>query len=281
MRVPVKLVLMTADQICVDAAFTKQSKFYPTAPPGLTFPGPPLGASYGEGDPDCPRHLVSRRWANFAPRAGLVWDPFKKGKTAVRAGYGIFWDQFRLIGYNRFSTAQPFGLSRNIFAPGNASNGFAPSLSGNLIYTNAGQINPYPFSPPRTPEERAGYSPKFGGRWIAPALEVFLNPDFNLSYVQQFTLNVQQEVMKDTTLTIGYVGNRATHLWDPRQFNPPVPLPVTVMSADAQRAALRENSLHLPGVGKTLPGFDSPSGSNASFTRRIVAMSTGEYWSGM
>ena len=97
------------DQICVDAAFTKQSKFYPTAPPGLTFPGPPLGASYGEGDPDCPRHLVSRRWANFAPRAGLVWDPFKKGKTAVRAGYGIFWDQFRLIGYNRFSTAQPFG----------------------------------------------------------------------------------------------------------------------------------------------------------------------------
>ena len=224
------------DQICVDAAFTKQSKFYPTAPPGLTFPGPPLGASYGEGDPDCPRHLVSRRWANFAPRAGLVWDPFKKGKTAVRAGYGIFWDQFRLIGYNRFSTAQPFGLSRNIFAPGNASNGFAPSLSGNLIYTNAGQINPYPFSPPRTPEERAGYSPKFGGRWIAPALEVFLNPDFNLSYVQQFTLNVQQEVMKDTTLTIGYVGNRATHLWDPRQFNPPVPLPVTVMSADAQRA---------------------------------------------
>src|SRR6266850_2070152 len=30
---------------------------------------------------------------NFAPRVGLVWDPFKTGKTSVRAGFGIFFDE--------------------------------------------------------------------------------------------------------------------------------------------------------------------------------------------
>ena len=30
---------------------------------------------------------------NFAPRFGMIWDPFKDGRTAVRGGYGLYIDQ--------------------------------------------------------------------------------------------------------------------------------------------------------------------------------------------
>ena len=64
-----------------------------------------------------------------------------------------------------------------------------------------------------------------------------LNSDFNLGYVQQFNFNIQQELFKDYTFSIGYIGNKATHLWVSREFNYAIPLPLSVASVAEQRAS--------------------------------------------
>lgn len=60
----------------------EQSKVYASAPVGLVFPG----------DPGVPRGLVPTDNNNFAPRAGFAWDVLGDGKTAVRGGFGVYYD---------------------------------------------------------------------------------------------------------------------------------------------------------------------------------------------
>ena len=57
---------------------------------------------------------------NIAPRLGLTWDPRKKGRMVVRAGYGIYYDQINtttlrsvVAGYPGFITSQVANDSRS------------------------------------------------------------------------------------------------------------------------------------------------------------------------
>lgn len=204
------------DQICYDPTFTKKSAYYPTAPPGILFPGPPDGSgSLGQGDPGCPRAMVPSRWKNVAPRAGINVDPFGNGKTSVRAGFGIFWDQARLIAWNRFSTAQPFDASVIVNGP----RVLQPSLSANNIYTNGQVQNPYPFIIPRTSEQRAAFSPSYGGNWPTAAGETVVAPNFNEGYTSQWNLSLDQQLAANFMMTISYIGNHGTHLFVSRENN--------------------------------------------------------------
>lgn len=199
------------DQTCFDPTFTRQSAYYPNAPKGLTFPGPPVGSgSLGSGDSGCPRGGVPNRYANVAPRIGVNIDPFKNGKTSVRAGYGIFWDQARLIAWNRFSTAQPFDSNITINAIPNSS---TPSLSGDQIFASSGRADPFPFVIPRSPADRAAF------QFPVQSAETVFSPDFNQGYTQQFNLTVDQQLAKDFNLTVSYIGNKGTHLFISREYN--------------------------------------------------------------
>ena len=58
-----------------------QSQKVPTAPKGMLFPG----------DPGVSRGIIPIDANNFAPRIGVVWDPFGDGRTSVRAGAGVYY----------------------------------------------------------------------------------------------------------------------------------------------------------------------------------------------
>ncbi|MDA2934180.1 TonB-dependent receptor [Acidobacteria bacterium AH-259-D05] len=128
---------------------------------------------------------------NFAPRIGFAWDPFGDGKTAVRAGFGLFYN-IQMAELDRISATSnpPF----------------------TTIATVDGLPFPYDFE-----------ACCVGGTAGRPSLELI---DFNApqSYMMQWNLNVQRELFPETTLTVGYVGSRGVDLFRVYQWNQPDPV---------------------------------------------------------
>jgi hypothetical protein len=114
---------------------------------------------------------------NFEPRIGLAWDPFHNGKTAVRAGFGMF-DVLPLpyeFGLNTAATA-PFQIIGT--AKGATLGGGTIPVSFNPLTIRNRFIDAYP--------KRAD--------------------------VLNWNFNIQRQLVENLTLTLGYVGSRSIHL---------------------------------------------------------------------
>jgi hypothetical protein len=124
----------------------------------------------------------------FAPRFGFAWDPRGDGKTSVRGGIGLFFDQDL--------QADVFYLDKN--PP------YAPTV------TVVNPSFPYAFA-----SGAAGSAP-------VPAPEV-LDTNWKTPTLAQWNLNIQRQVTSSSMVSIGYVGSEGYHfgrLTDPNTFAP-------------------------------------------------------------
>jgi hypothetical protein len=118
---------------------------------------------------------------NFEPRVGFSWDPFRKGKTAVRGGFGMF-DVLPML----YTQTTMVGRGAPFFQIGATKK--ASILNGNFP---------------------SGVTP---GALGPSSLEYeYIEHNTPRNYVMQWNLNVQHEIMPNLTAVVGYVGSRGVH----------------------------------------------------------------------
>jgi len=127
---------------------------------------------------------------NFGPRIGFSWDPFGRGKTVVRSGFGVF--------YNPLLTGAALSLAGN-YAQNYNVNIFDMIFSGTTCdpeyFLTYPVPNPLPVCTPAPPKNVNG-----------------LDRNMRDTYSLHWSFGVQQELTGSTVMEVTYVGNHGVKL---------------------------------------------------------------------
>lgn len=169
--------------------------------------------------------LYKDAWKDFGPSIGFAWDPFKDGKSSVRANYRLAYDSV-----NSFvlSSAVFQGIPGETFQADDRSFGNTGGrVSQGIPTLTSGGITP---AAERTP-------PAFSTNGIT-----IVDPHWTPPQVSQWSLSLQRQVGKNAVAELSYIGHHAVHLFG---------------AYDANQAQINSNGF-LTAFNAVAAGGDSP-----------------------
>jgi hypothetical protein len=176
-----------------------KSTVRPDAPVGLVFPG-------DAGIPDGIAHSFNA----VMPRLGAAWDPTGRGTWALRASYGLFYDQFQ----NGSGTASQVPVSSIPWAQFNQYSGAGLNFQ-----------NPY-----------AGRTFPAPNSFVRPSTVFTIDTNAKPPYTQDWNVSVERSLFDKYLVAVRYVGARTERLPRNIEDNPAVYGPgATAQNADRRR----------------------------------------------
>jgi outer membrane receptor protein involved in Fe transport len=161
---------------------------------------PRLGQAVRVGTNGVPEGIRNNYYKNFAPRAGVVFDPGGTGSRVFRANYGIYYE----------------ALIHNIFSP----NGFTTAP-----IAQAGQFNAATTTP------NISLSDPFPASLANSVLAASgVDAGYHGGRVQRWSAGIQQAVGANGMFDVTYVGSRSSGLSSQYNLNQPDPGPGAIQA---------------------------------------------------
>ncbi len=191
-----------------------------TVPPDGQAPFTFVRAGNGAGEAP----LYHNDWKDIEPRVAAAWDPFRNGKSSVRAGYGIYHDRVfgQLISMLRGDP--PYQMLETQACQGLL--GFLGSLEAGAPdpqYLQQCVLSAQSPLTNFTPSPVANNCPAYGQGLCSPILPFLIDPNLRTPYTQTWNLGIQHEFYPNLLFEVNYIGSKGTNLLRLVDGNPPQP----------------------------------------------------------
>ena len=196
----------------------RRSTLFDNAPPGLFY----------RGDPGVPEDGTAGDWNNVSFRGGAAWDLTGDGKTSLRGGWGLFYDQHIIGRFNNGALNNPpWSIRVSVTEPvGPFSNPYLGRSDFNTISLAGVGRRDAPFPQPVSVNS---YDDKFS------------TP---LTY--NYNLTLEREMWSGWMARAAYVGSKTSGGQNTITLNPAIYVPgATTATTDARRALQPYGALSL------------------------------------